>query len=295
MPDAAPARHPAARPIALALALVVLAGACGTGQTVNGGPTTPSGPSGPEGFPTGADEVVVQVHDCCGFVPFSVALSAVPPLTIFGDGTTVVAANRSVSDRFPALVRQRRGHLSRPEIAGLLDLARRSGLLGDEVDFGSPQVTDLPSTAVVLVVDGREVVQSAYALREEFEDDLPADARAARQRLRAFLDEAELAVGQPSQEYRPERISVFAQPSESSDGTDPKGAARPWPFADPAAWPEGERSGSYRCRTFAGSDAAAVVAAAAPAEHGDRWLAGAERWDLVFRPLLPDEVDACAG
>jgi len=278
------------------LLVVAALAACGATTTVGVEPTPSTRPTSsiPEGsVPTGADQVVIRVNSCCGLVPFGVGLRYVPRLSVFGDGTTVVPAAQGPDGQVPAVTPLRRGHLSRAQILDLLSAADEAGLLGDEIDFGSPAVTDVPSTTVTLVVDGHTYRQSAYALHEDFEDHLPAPAREARDRLRDFLTEAERVVGRPDEAFRPERVTVFAI-VPGRDGGDLSGPIHAWPLEDPAVWPEGERARSYRCRTFEGSDADAVLAFANPTAEGTLWQVGEDRYRLVFRPLLPDETDGCA-
>ncbi len=274
--------------VVAAVALV----ACGDdGDTGTGGRP----PSGDTEHPTGADELVVRVATGGGFVPSTSRLAEIPELAVYGDGRAIVVGPTTLEFPGPALPNHQQGDLSDDELQELVRAARAAGLLADEPpDYGEPAVTDMPTTTVTINIGGVERTVGAYALRfEEGDDDLDADQRDARERLRAFLTVVDADIA--TEPYQADSVAVFVRPYDPDEIVEPS-------VAEPHSWPLGDLAGAgepyqgfddTRCLVVAGADAQTVLAAAEDAREGDPWRAAGVDYALVFRPLLPDET-GCA-
>jgi len=75
--------------------------------------------------------------------------------------------------------------------------------------------------------------------------------------------------------YDPVGVAVLLHPSDATDG-------------NTHAWPLGDLAGTD-CLVLSGSDATTVLDAARTARDGDAWQSAGATYDVVFRPLLPDE------
>lgn len=270
-----------------ALVAILLAG-CGVGQDQAG--PGPSVPPRPDDRPTGADELVMRVESCCGMVRYDDALGTLPSFSLLSDGfaygDSPVAFE--VEPALPPVVRVR---LDEADVERLLAAAAEAGFLADEIDFGEPRISDVPTTRLTVVAGGRTFTQSAYALGVDGgDDDLSARQRAHRRRLERLVDRAE-ALLLPGEDYLPERITVYARAADTDDGGGPPSQA--WPVGDPATWEVQDDLGDDRCRTFDGAEAEAVIEAADHAPRSTLWTVGASSYELVLRPLLPDESDPC--
>jgi hypothetical protein len=179
-------------------------------------------------------------------------------------------------------------------------VARARQLLGgidlDGDAYGEPSITDMPSTAVHLNLDGHPADVSVYALTElgdlhAGDLGLSTSQQATRQGLLATLDrlgglasDAEL-VAEPTAPYVPDRLDVSFGPWVPDDGsgtsTGTAGqAALLWPLARPLTDRPLGWDRLRPCTTVEGADAAALIDAMAidhPGEQEQPWSTGAER------------------
>ena len=314
------------RLIALPVALLLVAAACGSDQqdvradpptsTTSPGGTTDRPPTDPPpsvyNVSRQADDVVFRVNDCCGYVPAEIALGSVPSLSILGDGTVITVG--PTTQQYPphALPNLLTNATSPMSIDRLITEAQDAGLLDADVDFGQPGITDMASTTVTLTFDGKQHTISAYALSadtpSEAESGLTAKQIANRKALVALLQAANNAGGDAFGTFEPKAVSVYVLPVPENGGVeggvDPGQAV--WPLDDPTAWPKQTES-SYVCNTYSGDDAVKALAAAKGASTATNWSLGSTTpttgpagnttspppFRLVFRPLLPDEKTAC--
>ena len=210
----------------------LVAGALGLATTVAA--IAPAGASDPH--PTGSTDVVLRVFTGGGYVPEQVRLSEVPELTVYGDGRMVVVGPTTLEYPGPALPNLRELRLTPEGIDRVVRLATAAGLVsGKKPGYGSPQVTDSPTTTVTVNARGKEVQVSVYALG--FDDASLTDTQARnRERLQRLIARAE----------RPPRRFVL------------EGSRRRFVPAsiDVHTVATGE------CRTVAGAEAAALFASA---------------------------------
>lgn len=243
-----------------------------------------------------SDELILRVATGGGFVGPSSRLAEIPEVSVYADGRVITIGPTTQEFPGPALPNLQQGQLDAAGLEQLVAAIEDTGLLDDPPpDYGDPLITDAPTTVVTVSVNGVERTLSAYALDfEDNDDQLEPDQREARQALRALVrgfdgDDATAT-------YEAESVAVFVRTNQAEDGSDdaPEPATRDWPLGDLAGAGEPyEGFDDTRCLVLTGADAQTVLTAAADAKEGDRWRSGNAEYDVVFRPLLPDET-SCA-
>jgi hypothetical protein len=165
-------------------------------------------------------------------------------------------------------------------------------------------VADVPSIRVTVVADGRTNVTTAggtvgggaggavgggAACPGAATDSAPADLNGFWSKLTAlssWLPAGSIGAETP---YTPSALRVFVQRYRRGDTslTEPP---LPWPGPSLATFgaPNASQAG-LRCGVVDGSDAVAVLHAAAGANELTPWTSDGRRYELVLRPLLPDE------
>jgi hypothetical protein len=222
------------------------------------------------------DGVVVSIRDYPGFVSAVYAFRAVPSVVIAADGTAVRAvASRAGQDT--AMPRFRSTQVGRDAVRRLLASAADLGLLGVELDFGSPAVSDLGATTVEFRLPRRTVDQTAVDAPPGTGLFLTPTERDRQQRLARFRTLAESLVGDDAAPYRSPTVAVRRTAAQT-----PRAATTvPWPLR-PAALPK-----PGGCRLYIGTDAVRVQAAAEKAYVEASWASGPIHTSLYFRPVLP--------
>ena len=275
----------ARRTIVIALVAAVALVGCGDDDT---GPVVER-PGDGDGIdhPTGADDLVLQVHTAGGLT--APPLAAIPQVSVYGDGRVIVVGPTTLEYPGAALPNLQQGFLSDEELQEVLRAAGAAGLLdGDEPDYGDPGITDMPTTRVVINAGGVERDISAYALDfVDGDDNLEAAQREARQRLRDFLTVVDADVA--TERYDAGSVAVFVRPYLTDEI--PAAGQRDWPLGDLAGAGEPyEGVDDTRCLVVTGDDAQTVLDVADDAREGARWSSGGSDYALVFRPLLPNET-----
>jgi len=239
-------------------------------------------------YPTGADDVVVRVSSGGALVPLEVSLAGLPELTLYGDGQLVSVDYEANTFPGPALPALRTTQLSDDEIQELLDKASQADILEGDIDYGTPNITDVGGTSVLINVDGVQHSSSAYALGYD-DETLTAEQVDARARLEGFIDEVSAAAGQSAVSYEADAVAVFVFDHQPIDGGDnPDASPVDWPFADPGSVPGSGTTGTP-CFTLTGDEAGQAQELAAGADANTPWASNGAQYHLVFRPLLPDE------
>jgi len=277
------------RAILVAGALAVVGAACGDDGGGDGGNGEISAPGGPRD----GDDVLVQVATRGGYVPVEVHLAAIPQVTIYGDGRMVVVG--PTTEQFPpnALPNLQEGRLDADQLDDVLAAAADAGLLdGEPSEYGEPDITDLPTTTVTVSADGDEHSVSVYGFGIDDDSGLSDEEEEAREQLQDFV--ADLPTDAADREYEPEAIAVFAQPYdglELDDGGGTEAEQVKWPLGDLA---DGEAVDAFGadagCVLVEGDDVDAVLDAADGVGTTARWESEGDEYELVFRPLLPDET-----
>ncbi len=247
----------------------------------------------PYEHPTGAQDVLVSIDVAGGYVPLEVNLRNTAEFLLLGDGTVIAAGVTDMRYPGPAINPLQTTTISEAQIQELLAGADAAGLLGGEVDYGYPAVTDLPDTSVDITVGGSTSSQSAYALG--FDDGttlgLSDSQIAAREALQNFIDTAQALVQADSEPYAPEALVAYrlsAQAAPPIEEPDLVQEPRSWPIPTlPPPAPETELSS---CVVIAGQEAAALLIALQEANELTPWLIGSEPpARMAFRPLLPGD------
>jgi hypothetical protein len=248
------------------------------------------------GHPTSAAQIVLRISSGGGFVTPQTNLRALPSFTLYGDGTVIIPGVITQMYPGPAIYPLVRSELRESQVQALLRRAVRAGLLvRGPIDYGTVGVSDMPTTTVLLNAGGKHVKRQVYALGATGGSPLPARQARARQALTRFI--AGLPHGVSGAHYTPRALAVYVA---RSDGQSQPGSS-------PVVWPlrrnlatAGKRVPSglnYRCISIGGADARTLLATLGTANEVSRWSMRAspdKSYQLIARPLLPDEVD-CAS
>ena len=302
---------------------------CQTGQAGGGdaGPGNDGGASEPGGDvpEIGGDgsTLVLQVHSAGGFVPWGYDFASAPSLSVYADGTAIVHGPTTLEYPGKALPNLQVVYLPDGALEGIVEAARDADLLvadAEAPDYGMPNVTDLPTTRVTLVVGGETFEHAAYALgfgpgesgtvsgaagaADEGDDagegdggmlgagdsGLTDEQSAARVALAQFVQRAnELAGATGAEEsYAISALGVLAMPA-------PAEAAAEGFEADVVAWPVPgvALADAGECALVSGDDARALLTTLADANALTQFEQDGVTYQAWFRPLLPHET-GCA-
>jgi hypothetical protein len=274
--------------------LLVL-GACARGAEGAPASNSPSADA-PARLPA-ANELVLRAETYGGFVPASRQLGQFPQLSVYGDGRVISEGPVPSIYPGPALPNLQVQQITPELVQSLVNQGVAAGVRNG-ADFGHPGVADAPTTRITVVSAAGKQVVTVDALAQAQPNDrrLTADQQTARTKLAAFVQKLE---GLPVQKgvpapvaYQPTGIAVFASPytpPASGPASTPKawpGPALPGAPIDPAT-----KAG---CVAVTGPQAASVLTAAKSANQLTPWTAGSAKWQITFRPLLPDET-GCAS
>jgi hypothetical protein len=291
----------------LLVALAVLT-ACGR----NGGPVTNRSYA--------PADLVLRVQTIGGFVPAALLLTELPVVSVYGDGRVITGGATPAIYPGPALPVIQVRHISTDAVNRLVQRALDAGV-GRDVDLGTPQVADAPSTRFT-VLDAPAAGTPASGTRGPSVSGTPGTAgarvrttevtalgiddgagltgvqRQARQGLQALSDAlTDLpttlgpgAIDQPGP-FVATAVAVVASPwTDSGTPQLPAPPERSWPGPE-LPGPPAPNGGSLSCLAVTGDQAGAVLTAAAQANAATPWTSAGFRWTVQFRPLLPDEPD----
>ncbi len=245
------------------------------------------------------DEVVLRVESVGGFVPVEYMLTRFPEISIYGDGRVVTPGATTMiypGQALPAMVQAR---LSADAVDQLVRLAVEAGV-GALDDYGMPPVADVPDSHFLVVSNHGVRESTVYALEFDSPDFTDAQKQ-ARQKLKdlyAQLTDLTKTVGATKYldegAYRPQAMAVFARPWSGDIEPDMPQAPRDWPGpalpGEPLSQTPIEGLG---CLTVTGAELAPVLETAGAANTLTPWVWQGQRYQLMFRPLLPEE-SSCA-
>jgi hypothetical protein len=240
--------------------------------------------------------IALRVEYRGGFVPAETIPSRIPLFSIYADGRAVTEGPVTLIYPGPALPNLQEIKISEARVRELTAEAVAAGVKSG-ADFGTPGVADIPSTRISVVTAGGEQVVEVMALSEARPDDasLTAAQQAARKKLSEFVkslhDLFAEAASPAAKPYQAERVAVLASPyQDTGDGL--AGAPVEWPAAElPGAFLNEELR--INCLTVEGAVKDEVLAAAAKGNERTPWESAGRKWQIKFRPLLPDEKE-CA-
>lgn len=290
-----------------ALVTMVLLAACAGGG--GGRPTSSPGPG--ISHPAGSD-LVLRIDSAGGFVPVEFVFTALPLLTISGDGTVVVQGAQDAIFPGPALAPIRARRLTEAGLQLVLAEVAKTGFFGTSADFNGAQamVADANATVFTMHADGREVQVSVYALGLLAGSDPPstmgAREREAHRLLAPLAEKLELLDSWIPESawaeiawhsYRSDTLRLLVRNADG-DPADPSGidgGRIPWPVdGDPATFgdPYPPIDGA-RCGVVSGDAAGAWYSALGAANQLTRFTAGDHRYQVLVRPVLAGEAPRC--
>jgi hypothetical protein len=282
-------------------AVAVLASACGGVGNDDTGSSGSTGATGAAGIthPTSPDQLILRMAYEGGFVPYEYTLGSTPFWSLFGDGTLIVPGPQIEIYPGPALPNLTATPVSEDGIQAILEAARDAGLMDGDANYGNQCIADAATTVFTTNADGTTTVVSAYALdvgepAGTCGNDKDAEARAKLAAfqakltdLRSWLPNGSVGTERP---YDPTEMRVYVLPYQG-DAELPQ---------DPIAWPleppldaVGEAAqdapAETRCGVVTGEDLTTLLAAASKANALTPWTSDGSNYQLIFRPLLPDE------
>lgn len=232
-----------------------------------------------------AEQMVFMVMSSGGMAPAVYQALASPSLAIYGDGRVLTAVESPALQLIPA--RYEVARIDPAAVASFVADVEAGGLVSADTDFGTPRLTDLPSTTVLVYGPGGERRASPYAFDERFDARLTPEQRSARVALRAIISRAAaLTAGAPRVPYSPDRVVVYEVEARTAD----EPGAVDWPGPPPASFlsPHTGRR-SIACGALV-ADPAGVVYQAALENPGARWVVdGATRALAVNSLPLPGD------
>lgn len=225
----------------------------------------------------------------------------VPQVSIYADGRVISEGAQIAIYPGPALPPLMLSRLSPVGLARVMDEAARTGLTGGDRHFPMRGIADVHTTSFTVVVDGEThvVTVDGLGLEAGHEEQFDATERQARQAMLDFqgaltylppwLGTDLIADGLP---YEFDELRIVARPGLPPVEPDLAQPEILWPLSGSLAtigepYPMGENA---RCVTVAGDDLQTLLPVAMGANQLTLWESEGERYELLFRPLLPDET-----
>ena len=240
-------------------------------------PTTPPPP--PLVLPEDEDAVFFEVRLQAGFVPVEYSLGRAPlyRLTVAGD----LYFEGPIAEIYPGylLPNLRHARLDEDafvEVLGALAPLALPATDDDFIDEFVRIVADAPSHEFLLTDQEGTHRLSVYAL---FVGEFSDPRGALLKRLLDVLGRVADISG--AERWRGDRLQVWVLEAEPFHEPD---------LATEAAWPLAAPPGAPGdCRVFEGEEAARLLRVFEPANHGYRWTHEGSLYQLLARPLFPDE------
>jgi hypothetical protein len=269
---------------AVALSALVVAAGCGEKEEPEGGD-----PGAPPVIPVDGDAIVLQAFTGGGYVPPIDARRAYPEIVLYADGRLLTATTETREMALPMVAER---HLSETQVEEVARTARETGL-NEEHDYGTPEVTDLPTTTVVFETADARTENSAYALGfDDADAGLSSEQVEAREELSGFLEDltdvdSELGTELPSAvPFEPEAYVVSS--IELEGATAPGGPAVKWPLAANRFASEKEPD---VCTVVEGDDTEVLEKAAEEVGVDQVWESNGTRAEVAIRPAIGLEDD----
>jgi hypothetical protein len=275
--------------VALIALLATVGGCTGPATVPRPGPgvdTSAVGPYRP-------DDVALRVAYVDGFIPVEFRLTSLPVVSVYGDGRVITRGPTVAISPRPALPNILVQRIDASDVVKLATRALAAGV-GSGVDLGPSLLMDAPITRFTVLTNTGIRTTGASDLDDARE--LTPGQRARRQALRELLNDLtdlSATLGPDAvtmeQRYRAEAVAAVSRPWTEAEP--PEASSQPekaWPgpaLPTASASPQG-----LTCMTITGTNAAAVLDAAASANERTPWISDGRRWLVGFRPLLPDET-----
>ena len=247
-------------------------------------------------------------------MPVEFVFTAMPLVTISGDGTVVVQGAQDAIFPGAALAPVQARRLTEAGLQLVLAEVAKTGFFGASADFNGAHavVADANTTVFTLHADGREVQVSVYALGLLTGSEAPATMGAREREAHRVLGPLAEKLGTLDSwipesawaeiawhPYRSDALRLLVRNADS-DPPDPsgiEGGLAPWPLGnDPVTFgdPYPAVTGA-RCGVASGSAAEAWYAALGAANQLTRFTAGDHRYQVLARPVLAGEAPRCGA
>jgi hypothetical protein len=235
-------------------------------------------------------------------------LAEIPEISVYGDGSIISLGSHGSGSRDPLLPQLIEAQVTANGMTQILGAAREAGALGPDRRYNLIDTYDLWTVEFTVTVDGQTHRMSAFGLGFKGEEQAaPPGEMAARRSLgqfygrlldlRAWLPTE--AIGTDSA-YRPTGIRLYltrlldqsapvanATPAPATPA--PGQEVRPWPFASlPESFGTPVSPGRPWYCAVIGPDQSAALGLNS-ATWNTRWRAAGYLYQVVARPLLPDE------
>lgn len=245
--------------------------------------------------PGASDELVLRMDVTGGFTPPQYQERDVPEWSLFADGRLVIPGPQIEIYPGPALPALNQRTLTADAIARIVARAREAGLEGPDRTYPATNVADAPDTVFTHVIDGVAHTTRVGALSGfDIDPNASAEEQQARRDLQAlvddlndlasWLDDGDIGEEEP---FEAAALAVYVHPYQPAE--DLKQEAKDWPLDEPlATFGEPTRFDS-RCGVARGGDFDALMPLAREANELTPWRSEGERYQLVLRPLLPDQ------
>ena len=269
------------------LLLALLLAACGDDTTeVSAGSPGPGTSAVPD--------VQLRIESAGGFVPVEVSLATFPSLVV-ADRTAWVPGAQILIYPAPAVPAVQSAPLDDDDLRALAQRLDEAADLFQGTDFGEPPVSDLPTTTVDAVVDGRDLSLAVYALDDEIADEvLTPEQRQARQDVRTLIADLRAVVETAD---RPWEVATTPELRVSSIPLDPNAPAPedglekrppvPWPAGVTEPAPSGDTA--FGCVALSGAERDVLLEATAQTNVATPWQLSTGVHTIVLRPVFPGE------
>jgi hypothetical protein len=279
-PSATPAASPSSRPTAAPSSIA---------------PSASPSSSGIE-HPTGASDVILRMGLEGGFLPMELIAARLPSLTLYGDGSLIVAPPENLADPTapkPPLVKTM---LAEDEVQAILDTAlTKGGLAIAREAYLDNAIMDAPTTVFEVHAGGLDKTVRIAALGTVAPQPGPDDlARRNFDELRIYLESIAARAVDTGDDWTPDAFTGVLIQLEPGQQLPSEPRAWPWKDLAPADFvtPPVEPDTMvvvFPEHTLTPDQVAALGAADAIGGIGGITLEGADgtRYSLVVRPRLP--------
>lgn len=274
--------------------LAVVAAACGSAPV--------SSPGAGSGGDRDANSAILRMSTEGGFLPREYALKQFPEFSLMGDGRVFTLGAQIEIYPPPAMLPLLMRTVTAPGIAKIVEEAKAAGLDGPDKEYRYDLVADAGTTVFTYVDDdGKTHRISAYALGFESEggDDPPgqtAEDKEARAKLAKVRDKLSdltswLPAGSVGEDkpVDPTALRIFARAYETNPD-EPSQPAKDWPLSSKLAAFGDAFGDQYRCGTVDGADLDKLLPQLKQSNTRTPWTSDGKRFELIVRPLLPDET-----
>ena len=238
-----------------------------------------------EGVPVDAPvTVLVAVETSGGFVSVNTALSTYPELVVMSDGSVYRPGDQIATFPPPLTPALELLQLTRDQLSAITTAVAAASVVAADTDFGSPAITDAPTTAFTAFVDGVAIELAAYAL--DTDDAIDGPTQQARINLRQLITEISTIVdGATSTGVLTEPPALAARTFAGLTFQE-DAQVRPWPIESlPMPQP-----GGIECVVITGEELSTLWAAAADATTQTPWNINGQAKVVALRPVFPHET-----